>query len=45
MSYDEYAQKLGVSVATVKIHIRELKNSGKIIHRGSKKTGYWEITK
>ena len=44
-SYDEYAQKLGVSSATIKRHIGELKNSGKIIRKGSNKTGYWEIVK
>ena len=40
-----YAQKLGVSSATIKRHIGELKNSGKIIRKGSNKTGYWEIVK
>lgn len=44
-SYDEYAQKLGVSSATIKRHIGELKNNGKIIRKGSNKTGYWEIVK
>ena len=44
-SYDEYAQKLGVSSVTIKRHIGELKNSGKIIRKGSNKTGYWEIVK
>jgi len=43
LSYDEYAKKIGVSSATIKRHIGELKNSGKIIRKGSKKTGYWEI--
>lgn len=44
-SYYEYAQKLGVSSATIKRHIGQLKNSGKIIRKGSNKTGYWEIVK
>ncbi len=44
-SYDEYAEKLGVSSATITRHIGELKNSGKIIRKGSNKTGYWEIVK
>ncbi len=44
-SYDEYAQKLGVSSATIKRHIRELKNSGKIIRKGSNKTGNRKMRK
>ena len=44
-SYDEYAQKLGVSSATIKRHIGELKNSGKIIRKGSNKTGNRKMRK
>lgn len=41
--YDQLAGELGVSEATVKRHIRKLKDAGRIRRVGSRKTGYWEV--
>ena len=41
-SYEDYAQKLNVSTATIKRKIAELKADGKIVRIGSNKSGYWE---
>ncbi len=42
-SYEDYAQKLNVSTATIKRKIAELKAEGKIVRIGSNKSGYWKI--
>lgn len=42
-SYEDYAQKLNVSSATIKRKIAELKAEGKIVRKGSNKKGFWEI--
>lgn len=41
-SYEDYAQKLNVSTATIKRKIGELKSEGKIIREGSNKNGFWK---
>ena len=43
LNYTEYAAQIGVSEATVKRRLGELKHDGMIIRVGSNKTGYWEI--
>lgn len=43
LNYSEYAEKLGVSEATVKRRLGELKKNGVIVRVGSNKTGHWEI--
>ena len=45
LNYAEYAAQLGVSEATVKRRLGELKKEGIIIRIGSNKTGFWEIVK
>ncbi len=45
LNYAEYAARIGVSEATVKRRLGELKNDGFIIRVGSNKTGHWEIAK
>ena len=42
-TYDELAAKLGVSPATVKRRLSDLKNVGKIVREGSKKAGVWKV--
>ena len=42
-TYDDLAAKLGVSAATVKRRLAELKNSGAITREGSKKAGTWKV--
>ena len=42
-NYAEYAAQIGVSEATVKRRLGELKKEGVIIRVGSNKTGHWEI--
>ena len=42
---NDIAEKLGISIATVKRRIKALKDSGAIRRIGSDKTGYWQITK
>ncbi|MBQ6205161.1 MAG: Fic family protein [Prevotella sp.] len=43
LNYAEYAALIGVSEATVKRRLGELKNDGIIIRVGSNKTGHWEV--
>lgn len=43
LNYAEYAALIGVSEATVKRRLGELKNDGVIIRVGSNKTGHWEV--
>ncbi len=43
LNYSKYAELLGVSEATVKRRLGELKNQGVIVRVGSNKTGHWEI--
>ena len=43
LNYAEYAVQIGVSEATVKRRLGELKKEGAIIRVGSNKTGHWEI--
>ena len=45
LNYAEYAVRIGVSEATVKRRLGELKKDGFIIRVGSNKTGHWETTK
>ena len=45
LNYAEYGVRIGVSEATVKRRLGELKNDGFIIRVGSNKTGHWEIVK
>ena len=45
LNYAEYAIQIGVSEATVKRRLGELKKEGIIIRVGSNKTGHWEIIK
>ena len=45
LNYAEYAARIGVSEATVKRRLGELKNDSFIIRVGSNKTGHWEIVK
>ena len=43
LNYLEYAEKIGVSEATVKRRLGELKKNGVIVRVGGNKTGHWEI--
>ena len=43
LSYAGYAQRLGVSEATVKRHLQALKSQGLILRLGSNKTGRWQL--
>ena len=43
LSYKEYAEKLGVSPATIKRRINDLKVAGRIVYIGAKKNGHWKI--
>ena len=43
LSYKEYAEKLGVSPATIKRRINDLKVAGRIVYIGARKNGHWEI--
>jgi ATP-dependent DNA helicase RecG len=42
--YQQLANRLGVSEATIKRHIQKLKGAGILVRIGSRKTGYWEVT-
>lgn len=42
LNYAGYAALLGVSEATVKRRLNELKKEGAIVRIGSNKTGHWE---
>lgn len=44
-NYAEYAAQLGVSEATIKHRLGELKKEGVIIRIGSNKTGHWKVVK
>ena len=43
LNYSEYAELIGVSEATVKRRLGELKKDGLIVRVGSNKTGHWQI--
>ena len=42
-TYDQLAARLGVSPATVKRRLADLKKAGKIVREGSKKAGAWKV--
>lgn len=44
LNYNGYAALLGVSEATVKRRLADLKKAGMIVRVGSNKTGRWETT-
>ena len=44
LNYAGYAALIGISEATVKRRLNELKKEGFIVRIGSKKTGHWEIS-
>ena len=44
LNYNGYAALLGVSEATVKRRLADLKKAGMIVRVGSNKTGKWETT-
>ncbi len=41
--YAEYGTLLGVSEATIKRRLGELRKAGMIVRMGSNKSGYWEV--
>lgn len=43
LNYAEYGALLGVSEATIKRRLGELRKAGMIIRMGSNKSGYWEV--
>ncbi|WP_288909751.1 hypothetical protein [uncultured Bacteroides sp.] len=43
MNYAEYGALLGVSEATIKRRLVELRKAGMIVRMGSNKSGYWEV--
>lgn len=43
LNYAGYAALIGVSEATVKCRLNELKKEGAIVRVGSNKTGRWEV--
>ena len=43
LNYAAYGEQIGVSEATVKRRLGELKKSGLVIRVGSNKKGHWEI--
>ena len=45
LNYAEYAAMIGVSEATIKRRLNELKKEGVIVRIGSNKTGDWKIKK
>ncbi len=45
LNYAGYAALIGVSEATIKRRLNELKKEGAIVRIGSNKTGHWEIKK
>jgi len=42
-NYQQLADRVEVSAATIKRHIQNLKEAGILFRIGSKKTGYWEV--
>ena len=45
LNYAAYGAIIGVSEATVKRRLNEMKREGLILRVGSNKTGHWEIVK
>jgi predicted HTH transcriptional regulator len=43
-TYEQVADALGVSRATVRRHIKTLRESGKLYRIGSDKAGYWKVS-
>ena len=43
LNYAEYGELLGVSQATIKRRLGELRRAGMIVRMGSNKSGYWEV--
>ena len=43
LNYAEYGALLGVSEATIKRRLAELRKAGMIVRMGSNKSGYWEV--
>lgn len=43
LNYAEYGALLGVSEATIKRRLGELRKAGMIVRMGSNKSGYWEV--
>lgn len=43
LNYAEYGALLGVSQATIKRRLGELRRAGMIVRMGSNKSGYWEV--
>lgn len=43
LNYAEYGELLGVSEATIKRRLGELRRAGMIVRMGSNKRGYWEV--
>ena len=43
LNYGEYGKILGVSEATIKRRITELKKQGKIVRVGANKVGHWKV--
>ena len=43
LNYAEYGALLGVSEATIKRRLGELRKAGIIVRMGSNKSGYWEV--
>ena len=43
LSYAAYGEQIGVSEATIKRRLGELKKAGLIIRVGSNKNGHWEV--
>lgn len=42
-NYAEYGALLGVSEATIKRRLGELRKAGMIVRMGSNKSGYWKV--
>lgn len=43
LNYAEYGELLGVSQATIKRRLGEVRRAGMIVRMGSNKSGYWEV--
>ena len=43
LTYEELANNLGISIATIRRNIKTLKDMGLIVREGSAKTGYWRV--
>ena len=44
LNYAAYGAIVGVSEATVKRRLNEMKRDGQLLRIGSNKTGHWEVT-